>query len=61
MHLMMFLDDSGKRVYTLKKIDLSSAPTTSAHPGIITVMKIINIILIITIIINSQSSPLFPR
>jgi H/ACA ribonucleoprotein complex subunit 3 len=33
MHLMMFLDESGKRVYTLKKIDPNSAPTTSAHPG----------------------------
>jgi len=33
MHLMMYLDDSGKRVYTLKKIDPNAAPTTSAHPG----------------------------
>ncbi|CAH3153939.1 unnamed protein product [Porites lobata] len=33
MHLMYYLNDKGKRVYTLKKIDPSGHPTKSAHPA----------------------------
>lgn len=33
MHLMIYLDDKGKRVYTLKKVSPSGTPTVSAHPG----------------------------
>ena len=33
MHLMYFLGDDGKRVYTLKKSTPDGAPTVSAHPG----------------------------
>ena len=30
---MYYVDESGKRVYTLKKIDPDGKPTLSAHPG----------------------------
>ncbi|CAI8056015.1 H/ACA ribonucleoprotein complex subunit 3 [Geodia barretti] len=33
MHLMYYTDSEGKRVYTLKKIDPSGKPTSSAHPA----------------------------
>ena len=34
MHLMYYLDEEGKRVYTLKKEESSSEkPTLSAHPA----------------------------
>ncbi|EDO41549.1 predicted protein [Nematostella vectensis] len=33
MHLMYYMDNDGKRVYTLKKQDPSGKPTTSAHPA----------------------------
>ncbi|KAJ8980171.1 hypothetical protein NQ317_011415 [Molorchus minor] len=33
MYLMYYLDESGNRVYTLKKTDLSGKPTVSAHPA----------------------------
>lgn len=33
MHLMYYLDASGKRVYTLKKTAPDGSPTHSAHPG----------------------------
>ena len=33
MHLMYYLDEAGKRVYTLKKVAPNGAPTKSAHPG----------------------------
>eukprot|EP00055_Hartaetosiga_balthica_P013435 m.68841 g.68841 ORF g.68841 m.68841 type:complete len:65 (-) comp8258_c8_seq1:221-415(-) len=33
MFLMYYLDDNGKRVYTLQKMDPSGNPTTSAHPA----------------------------
>ncbi len=33
MHLMYFTDESGKRVYTLKKEDSEGTPTQSAHPA----------------------------
>jgi len=34
MHLMYYIDDDGKRVYTLKKQeDESEKPTLSAHPA----------------------------
>ncbi|KAJ8941933.1 hypothetical protein NQ318_013266 [Aromia moschata] len=32
MYLMYYLDESGNRVYTLKKTDPSGKPTVSAHP-----------------------------
>eukprot|EP00968_Pinguiococcus_pyrenoidosus_P023547 scaffold3870_cov246-Pinguiococcus_pyrenoidosus.AAC.1 len=31
---MFYLDESGKRVYTLEKTDPSGRPTQSAHPGV---------------------------
>ncbi|CAH3042169.1 hypothetical protein pdam_00013422 [Pocillopora damicornis] len=33
MHLMYYLNNEGKRVYTLKKIDPLGQPTKSAHPA----------------------------
>jgi len=33
MHLMFYLDESGTRVYTLKKEDPKGNPTISAHPA----------------------------
>ncbi|XP_066249691.1 H/ACA ribonucleoprotein complex subunit 3 [Euwallacea similis] len=33
MYLMYYLDQSGKRIYTLKKIDPYGNPTQSAHPA----------------------------
>eukprot|EP00514_Thraustochytrium_sp_LLF1b_P007748 CAMPEP_0184535484 /NCGR_PEP_ID=MMETSP0198_2-20121128/15919_1 /TAXON_ID=1112570 /ORGANISM="Thraustochytrium sp., Strain LLF1b" /LENGTH=64 /DNA_ID=CAMNT_0026928539 /DNA_START=39 /DNA_END=233 /DNA_ORIENTATION=+ len=33
MHLMYYVDDAGKRVYTLKKETPEGAPTDSAHPA----------------------------
>ncbi|KAB0791285.1 hypothetical protein PPYR_03085 [Photinus pyralis] len=33
MYLMYYIDDSGKRVYTLKKTDLVGKPTMTAHPA----------------------------
>ena len=33
MYLMYELDNSGKRVYTLKKIAKNGKPTKSAHPA----------------------------
>ncbi|XP_011638093.1 H/ACA ribonucleoprotein complex subunit 3 [Pogonomyrmex barbatus] len=33
MYLMYYLDENGKRVYTLKKVDPNGNPTFSAHPA----------------------------
>ncbi|XP_078368190.1 H/ACA ribonucleoprotein complex subunit 3-like [Oculina patagonica] len=33
MHLMYYLNDDGKRIYTLKKSDPLGQPTKSAHPA----------------------------
>ncbi|KAI8887304.1 H/ACA ribonucleoprotein complex subunit 3 [Backusella circina FSU 941] len=33
MYLMYYLNDSGERVYTLKKTDPKGLPTKSAHPA----------------------------
>ncbi|XP_065213502.1 H/ACA ribonucleoprotein complex subunit 3 [Planococcus citri] len=33
MLLRYYLDESGNRVYTLKKIDPNGTPTISAHPA----------------------------
>jgi|TARA_B110000208_G_C11683684_1_gene399749 H/ACA ribonucleoprotein complex subunit 3 len=33
MHLMYYLDDAGKRVYTLLKVAPDGKPTHSAHPA----------------------------
>eukprot|EP00051_Salpingoeca_urceolata_P010178 m.124077 g.124077 ORF g.124077 m.124077 type:complete len:65 (+) comp16612_c0_seq3:242-436(+) len=33
MFLMYYLDDAGKRVYTLQKTDPKGNPTKSAHPS----------------------------
>jgi H/ACA ribonucleoprotein complex subunit 3 len=33
MHLMFYIDESGKRVYTLAKVDPQGRPTESAHPA----------------------------
>ncbi|CAM9320271.1 unnamed protein product [Phaeothamnion confervicola] len=33
MHLMYYLDESGKRVYTLQKMDPQGGQTLSAHPA----------------------------
>ncbi|XP_065117961.1 H/ACA ribonucleoprotein complex subunit 3 [Paramisgurnus dabryanus] len=33
MFLQYFLDENGDRVYTLKKVDPSGQPTSSAHPA----------------------------
>ena len=33
MHLYYYLNEEGKRVYTLKKKDPEGKPTCSAHPG----------------------------
>jgi H/ACA ribonucleoprotein complex subunit 3 len=33
MYLMYFMDDAGKRVYTLNKVDPQGRPTISAHPA----------------------------
>jgi H/ACA ribonucleoprotein complex subunit 3 len=33
MHLMYIIDDSGNRIYTLKKEDKAGTPTDSAHPA----------------------------
>ena len=33
MYMMYYLDDNGKRVYTLAKVDPKGRPTFSAHPG----------------------------
>lgn len=30
---MMYIDENGKRVYTLKKVDPTGCPTQSAHPA----------------------------
>ncbi|KAG5180896.1 H/ACA ribonucleoprotein complex, subunit Nop10 [Tribonema minus] len=33
MHLMYYMGEDGKRVYTLKKEDPTGSPTVSAHPA----------------------------
>ncbi|KAM6949438.1 H/ACA ribonucleoprotein complex subunit 3 [Aplochiton taeniatus] len=33
MFLQYYLNESGERVYTLKKVDLLGLPTSSAHPA----------------------------
>ena len=33
MHLMYYLNDDGKRIYTLKKFSPAGQPTHSAHPA----------------------------
>ncbi|KAK4878295.1 hypothetical protein RN001_010801 [Aquatica leii] len=33
MYLMYYLDESGKRVYSLKKTDPEGKPTLTAHPA----------------------------
>eukprot|EP00608_Synchroma_pusillum_P011152 CAMPEP_0198419392 /NCGR_PEP_ID=MMETSP1452-20131203/184_1 /TAXON_ID=1181717 /ORGANISM="Synchroma pusillum, Strain CCMP3072" /LENGTH=64 /DNA_ID=CAMNT_0044139519 /DNA_START=83 /DNA_END=277 /DNA_ORIENTATION=+ len=33
MHLMFYIAEDGKRVYTLKKVDPEGRPTQSAHPA----------------------------
>ncbi|XP_017786012.1 PREDICTED: H/ACA ribonucleoprotein complex subunit 3 [Nicrophorus vespilloides] len=33
MYLMYYLNEEGKRVYTLKKVDPAGNPTSSAHPA----------------------------
>ncbi|KAG8231892.1 hypothetical protein J437_LFUL011725 [Ladona fulva] len=33
MYLMYFVNESGDRVYTLKKLDREGKPTMSAHPA----------------------------
>jgi H/ACA ribonucleoprotein complex subunit 3 len=33
MHLQVFLNEEGKRVYTLQKVDPNGAATISAHPA----------------------------
>ncbi|XP_077863278.1 H/ACA ribonucleoprotein complex subunit 3-like [Saccoglossus kowalevskii] len=33
MYLMYYLDDNGKRVYTLKKLAPNGKPTLTAHPA----------------------------
>ncbi|XP_018331844.1 H/ACA ribonucleoprotein complex subunit 3-like [Agrilus planipennis] len=33
MYLMYYLDEEGKRSYTLKKVDPHGNPTFSAHPA----------------------------
>jgi len=33
MHLMYYIDVTGKRVYTLAKADPTGKPTISAHPA----------------------------
>eukprot|EP00854_Cymbomonas_tetramitiformis_P004380 gene4380-5386_t len=33
MYLMYFMDEAGKRVYTLKKTSPEGPPTDSAHPA----------------------------
>ncbi|XP_026470120.1 H/ACA ribonucleoprotein complex subunit 3-like [Ctenocephalides felis] len=33
MYLMYYLNESGKRMYTLKKVDPAGNPTLSAHPA----------------------------
>ncbi|XP_078497451.1 H/ACA ribonucleoprotein complex subunit 3 [Lissotriton helveticus] len=33
MFLQFYLNESGERVYTLKKIDPNGSPTSSAHPA----------------------------
>eukprot|EP00117_Sycon_ciliatum_P021218 scpid95765/ scgid18661/ H/ACA ribonucleoprotein complex subunit 3; Nucleolar protein 10; Nucleolar protein family A member 3; snoRNP protein NOP10 len=33
MHLMYYMDDAGKRIYTLKKSGPDGKPTKSAHPA----------------------------
>jgi len=33
MHLMYYLDEKGKRIYTLKKETPGAKPTESAHPA----------------------------
>eukprot|EP01147_Barroeca_monosierra_P004465 gene4466-6713_t len=33
MFLMYYLDNNGRRVYTLKKVDPNGKPTFSAHPA----------------------------
>ena len=30
---MYYIDDEGRRIYTLKKTDSNEKPTQSAHPG----------------------------
>ena len=30
---MYYIDEEGRRVYTLKKTDVNNEPTNSAHPG----------------------------
>ncbi|XP_026470121.1 H/ACA ribonucleoprotein complex subunit 3-like [Ctenocephalides felis] len=33
MYLMYYLNENGKRMYTLKKVDPAGNPTLSAHPA----------------------------
>ncbi|KAK7115008.1 hypothetical protein V1264_000958 [Littorina saxatilis] len=33
MYMMYYLDEEGKRVYTLQKVDPNGRPTHSAHPA----------------------------
>ncbi|ENN77686.1 H/ACA ribonucleoprotein complex subunit 3 [Dendroctonus ponderosae] len=33
MYLMYYIDDTGKRVYTLQKVGPKGVPTESAHPA----------------------------
>ncbi|KZC10833.1 PREDICTED: H/ACA ribonucleoprotein complex subunit 3 [Dufourea novaeangliae] len=33
MYLMYYLNETGDRVYTLKKVDPNGKPTLSAHPA----------------------------
>ena len=33
MHLMYYVNDDGKRIYTLKKFSPAGIPTHSAHPA----------------------------
>lgn len=33
MHLQVYLNEEGKRVYTLQKVDPNGAATISAHPA----------------------------
>ncbi|XP_064202014.1 H/ACA ribonucleoprotein complex subunit 3 [Anguilla rostrata] len=33
MFLQFYLNESGERIYTLKKVDAAGQPTSSAHPA----------------------------
>ncbi|ROL29822.1 H/ACA ribonucleoprotein complex subunit 3 [Anabarilius grahami] len=33
MFLQFYLNENGDRVYTMKKVDLTGQPTSSAHPA----------------------------